>query len=105
VSFLYLDAEPSKVLVTQFRADLDEGFFKKVDVRGGDIAYPEVNGTHGYWIAGDPHLFYYVADGRFLEETIRLVGHVLLWEEGDITYRIEGSDSLARALEIAASLR
>jgi hypothetical protein len=33
------------------------------------------------------------------------VGTTLAWQRGDILYRIEGDFDLARALEIAASLR
>ena len=93
------------VLITQFEASVDEGFFKKVSADGGEVRFVPVAGTTGYWVTGEPHLFYYVdADGAYREETVRLAGNVLLWESGRLTYRIEGAASLSAAQEIAASL-
>lgn len=103
VSFVFRSTDNEKILVTQFVAELDEGFFKKITGSGGEVSFPEVNGTGGYWVSGS-HVFYYVADGEFVEETVRIAGPVLLWEERGVTYRIEGAGSLAAALEIAASL-
>ena len=36
---------------------------------------------------------------------VRRAGDVLLWEEGGVTYRIEGAPSLDEALAVAGSLR
>ena len=102
VSF-FVEGEPKPALVTQFVAQLDEGFFKKISGSGGEVEFPDVNGTPGYWVSGS-HVFYYVADGEFVEETVRIAGPVLLWEESGVTYRIEGAGSLAEALGIASSL-
>ena len=108
ISILYpgpTDPDHREFLVMEFQADLEEGFFKKVAVNGGEISYPLVGDAHGYWI-GDPHEFYYVdADGAFRQDTARLAGKVLLWERDGITYRVEGADSLNEALHIALSLR
>ena len=38
----------------------------------------------GLWIAGEQHVIYW------LEAPPRLAGNVLLWEDGGVTYRIEG---------------
>ena len=65
-----------------------------------------VNGAHGLWISGAPHVFRY-ADraGNFREEARRLAGNVLLWEERGLTFRLEGARTKAVALAIAASVR
>jgi len=102
VSF-FVDGERKPALVTQFVAQLDEGFFKKISGSGGEVEFPDVNGTPGFWVSGS-HVFYYVADGEFVEESVRIAGPVLLWEEAGVTYRIEGARSMAEALEIASSL-
>jgi hypothetical protein len=103
VSF-YVTLDGNKALVTQFVADLEESFFKKVDATGGSVEFPNVNGIPGYWVGGT-HVIYYVTDGEFLEDSLRQAGPALLWEEGGVTYRIEGAGSLDRALALAATLR
>jgi hypothetical protein len=100
------DLSEADLLITQFEASVDEAYFKKVSVTGGRLRFVTVRGTTGYWVGGEPHLFYYVdSDGVPRQETIRLAGNVLLWEEDGITFRIEGADTLSDALEIAGSLR
>jgi len=110
VSFLYphdaRDVSEADLLITQFRASVDEGYFKKVPSQGGRVRFVTVRGTTGYWVGGEPHAFYYVdSDGVPGQETFRLADDVLLWEENGITYRIEGAPSLGDALAIAESLR
>ncbi|MDQ3915116.1 MAG: hypothetical protein M3323_07265 [Actinomycetota bacterium] len=98
--------EDVDLLVTQFVASLDGEFFKKIASGGADVRYTRVGSSEAFWIGGDPHLFYYVdEDGEPRTETVRLAGRVLLWEDGGITYRVEGADSLRAALRIARSLR
>jgi hypothetical protein len=59
----------------------------------------------GYWLTGAPHVISYVdADGVVVDETVRLAGNVLLWEQDGVTFRIESLLSRAEALEIASSL-
>jgi hypothetical protein len=63
-----------------------------------------VSGRPGLWIA-DPHVIAYVdRSGRFVSDTARRSGPVLLWERGGVTYRIEGLRSLADAQAVAATL-
>ena len=65
-----------------------------------------VNGGPGYWIEGEPHLFFYRdRSGNVRDETIRLAGNVLLWEQGELTLRLEGDLRLPQALRIAKSFR
>lgn len=65
-----------------------------------------VDGAPGYWISGEPHMFWYLAvDGSFIEDSRRLVGDTLVWERDGVLYRIEGAVSKTRALEIAESMR
>lgn len=93
------------LLVTQFVASVDGMFIKKLALQGADVTYATVGTSTGYWVGGE-HLFYYVdADGRPREETVRLAGKVLLWEEGPVTYRVEGAPSLRAALRVARGLR
>lgn len=61
----------------------------------------EVNDQPAYWIEGDHLLQIPEANGDL--ET-RLVGNVLLWTEGDVTYRLEGVPTIDDAVIIAESL-
>lgn len=71
-----------------------------------EIRPVDVGGHSGAWITGDPHQVTYVLpDGQLAVDSVRVVGDVLVWEEDDITYRIEGARSLEAAVEIATSLR
>jgi len=95
------------LLLTQFRGDiLTTNIFAKG--LGPDTLLEEVtvNGGRGFWIEGEVHLFFYVdAEGRTQTETFRLARNVLLWEQGDLTLRLEFGGSRDEALRIAASMR
>ncbi len=93
------------VLITEFRADFGPDSFEKLIQKGVRVEGVTVNGQPGYWVAGGNHFFYYRnADGRVVDETMRLVGDTLIWSDGGLTLRIEGAPSLAAAKELAASL-
>jgi hypothetical protein len=66
---------------------------------GTDLEEVEVNGERGYWISGKPHLLSPIGGKK------RLAGNTLLWEQGDLTLRLESSLSRKEALEIAHSVR
>jgi hypothetical protein len=104
------DAEPVSdvsVLITEFEANLETGaFVKKLAGSGTIIRRVEVNGTEGYWLSGDAHSFFYRdADGNVVQESLRLVANVLLWEQDGLTLRVETTGTLRGAQAIAASLR
>jgi hypothetical protein len=64
-----------------------------------------VGGVHGYWIEGDPHVFFFFdPQGRVQTETTRLAANVLLWESGDLTLRLESALTHDAALRIAESV-
>lgn len=73
--------------------------FDKRNVR--QIEETVVDGRWALWIDG-PHLLQ-SSDGN--PELRRLVqGHVLLWQQGDVTYRLETDLPLAEAKKVAESL-
>jgi hypothetical protein len=105
VSFLYGSAAEPRALFTQFRAGVDEVFFKKVS-SDTDVETLQVGGQPGFFLSGAPHFFAYVdVNGRFREESVRLAANVLLWERDELTLRLEGDVSRAEALGIARSVR
>ncbi len=95
------------LLVTQNRGDVDEGLANKlVDSGLGRVTRVKVGNDDGYWFFGQPHVFWYIAeDGSVVEDSRRRVGNTLVWQHGDVLYRIEGDIGQDAALEIAASLR
>ena len=65
-----------------------------------------VNGEPGFWIAGDFHeVLYLDANGESIADSVRLAGNVLLWEQGDLTLRLESALTKSEALRIARSIR
>jgi hypothetical protein len=64
-----------------------------------------VNGQPGAWIPSVHEIGYLDRSGRFVRDTVRRSGPVLLWERDGVTYRIEGLHSLAAAQRVASSLR
>ena len=93
-------------LVVEFRGRIDEALFGKVAGAGTRIEDLTVNGGKGFWIEGEPHLFFYINEaGNPQSETLRLAGNTLLWEQDGVTFRLEAQVSRDEALRIAASFR
>ncbi len=94
------------LLLTEFRGDLEPGFFGKGLGPGTRLVEVRVRGVTGYWIEGMPHLFFYRdSSGNVRDETLRLAANTLIWEEAGVTVRIESSLRQDQALRIAESLR
>ena len=71
-------------------------------VKPTTIQETSVNGERAIWTVGPYPLRLYNGDIEFM----RLInGHVLIWEEGNITYRLETDLSLEEAIKIAESLQ
>ena len=95
-------------LVTQFRGSIEDPVLKKIVAGEQDtqLRPVRVNGSRGYWISGEPHFITYIGpDGEPREETVRLVGNVLLWAQDGVTLRIESALPRREALAIAESMR
>jgi hypothetical protein len=96
------------LLVFEFQGTFNPEFLQKVvGGPGGTVVEPvQVNEGAGYWIAGAPHEVMLVdRHGRPFPETVRLAGNTLVWQQGDLTMRIEGRFGKAQALRIANSVR
>jgi hypothetical protein len=64
-----------------------------------------VRGRPGLWITGTHHQVPYLdRDGMLRFGSSRPTGHVLLWEEDGVTYRVEGFAHQASASEIASTI-
>jgi hypothetical protein len=91
--------------VVEFAAPPDGAVMAKfVDPRTR-VARTEIGSASGYWITGTHHEIAYLdRDNQVRTATMHTTGHVLTWSDGGVTFRIEGPETLARALAIAASL-
>ncbi|MFN2593542.1 MAG: hypothetical protein ABR579_01480 [Actinomycetota bacterium] len=92
------------MLVTEFGADINPDFVKKLISSGATITGAFVNGAQAYWIEGAHYYMYMDAKGEVRQDTLRLSSNALIWERDGVTLRIEGSFSKARALQIARSM-
>jgi hypothetical protein len=72
---------------------------------GASVTALEVDGAPGFWIEGPPHLIRYRGpEGQERTEMTRLVGDTLVWQSGDVLYRVESGLGLERTLRIAESI-
>ena len=74
---------------------------------GRDVVDPvTVDGQPGFWISGDPHIFFYRAsDGQSIDDPRRWVGDALFWSDGTTTWRLETAAGREAAIRIAEGLR
>jgi hypothetical protein len=64
-----------------------------------------VGGRAAFWVQGEHYLFFHDGSGELNMASARLVsGNVLVWQQGDLTYRLETDASLEEAVRIAESL-
>jgi hypothetical protein len=93
------------VLITEADGRVDANFFGKLIGNGTTVEEVAVNGHRGWWIAGQPHVVFYIdANGNVRDATLRLATNTLLIDDNGTVIRIEGDLTKAQALEIAASL-
>jgi hypothetical protein len=93
------------VLITEANGAVDAQFFGKMLGDGTTLEEVTVNGHKGYWISGQPHIFFFIdANGQFRTETMRLATNTLIIDDNGTVIRIEGDLTKAQALGIAASL-
>ena len=93
-------------LLGQFRGTVQAGLFQKLLGPDSQVVATTVAGQPGYWITGSPHLFLYQdPNGVVRQESIRLAGNTLIWEQGGITFRLESALDEEGALKVAESVR
>lgn len=93
------------LLLTEFRATMEAGFFGKVAEPGTTIEALSVRGQPAYWLSGAPHAFFYRSpNGEIYPDTLRLAANTLVWQSGAVTLRVEGDITRAQALAIANAL-
>ncbi len=98
---VWLDPQPPGQVLFSLHI-LEPGDYSIEKIQPIILERTTVNGETAYWTNG-PYMLR--LKNRVLD-TIRLVeGHVLMWTEGEITYRLESNLSLEEAVRLAESLR
>lgn len=92
------------LLMTEFQGSVDDGFFNKVVGADTTVQRVQVGGRDGFWLHGDPHIFFWQGADGFVDDPRRWVGDVLLWSDGPITYRLETSLGRDDAIRLAESM-
>jgi hypothetical protein len=106
VTFVYGSIEQPRLLLSQVRGSVWDGFVKKVGSLGTSVEEVEVEAGRGLFISGDPHFVMYRArDGSIREDSAYLAGTTLLWNRGDVLLRLEADVGRETALELARSVR
>jgi hypothetical protein len=95
------------LLLTEFRGQ-STPFMDKMRLRTSRTLSTSVSGHTAFWLE-DPHVIivrYGSPHARITPQPRRLVkGHVLLWEDGPVSLRLESELPLEQARRIARSLR
>jgi hypothetical protein len=91
-------------LLAQFVGDVEAPLLRKV-VAPGAIEPASVAGRPGFWVSGAHRVGMLDRGGSFATDTVRLAGDTLLWEDGDVSLRLETGLDRAGAEAAAASLR
>lgn len=90
------------IRIDQFGGGLDPVFDKFTTAE--DIHHVTVGAAPGIWV-DRPHVVLYTDDhGATHDEGARLAASTLIWEDGGVTYRVEGDLTETEALAIAGSM-
>jgi hypothetical protein len=93
------------LLVTEARGQVATDFFGKMLGPDATLEQVTVAGHQGYWIAGKPHIFFFLdADGNVRNETMRLATNTLIFDDNGTIIRIEGDLTKAQALQMYTSM-
>jgi hypothetical protein len=101
-SVVYGDPDEPRLVLSQARGAVYDGFIKKTGGRGTIIREVTVDGERGLFVDGPDHFVMFLDEnGAISDERTYLAGTVLLWNRGDLLLRLEGDLTLAQALELA----
>lgn len=92
------------LIVMSFDGTVEPAFFQKAIGAGSTVESVDVVGRGGFWISGDPHVFFYATDDGTVADERRWVGDALVWSDGTTTYRIETAQGQEAALALARAM-
>lgn len=104
-SLVYGDPERPRLVLSQLRGGVYEGFVKKAGGGGTTVEPVTVGGEPGLFVSGDEHfVMFRDENGMIADERTYLAGTVLLWNRGELLLRLEGDLTRDEALELAESV-
>jgi hypothetical protein len=104
-SVVYGDPARPRLVLSQARGAIYDGFVKKTGGRGTTILHVTVDGEPGLFVDGDEHfVMFRDENGQISDEQTYLAGTVLLWNRGELLLRLEGDLTRDEALELARSV-
>jgi len=93
----------TSVLLAELQGD-QMGLTKKFAAPGTTVE-PAPIGSFGLWLEGGKHvLMWSAASGEIRQMERRLAGNVLIWAEGNRTYRLEGGLNMGQMLELGRQI-
>jgi hypothetical protein len=92
--------QPDKVKLSLHMVASDAFIFGKLEPKV--IAQTTVRGQSAVWAVGP---YFLMKRGGDVDQMRFITGQVLIWQEGEVTYRLETDESLEEAKKIAESLR
>lgn len=94
------------LLLIEFPGKVDSAFLEKMIGPDATLETVRVNAQPGFWLSGAPHgLVYLDPQGNAEQDTFRLAGNTLVWNQAGLAIRIEAAVSKDQAQSLAASLR
>jgi hypothetical protein len=101
---VYGDPDEPRLVLSQARGAVYDGFIKKMGRSGTIVRQVEVDGEPGLFVDGPDHFVMFLDEnGQISDERTYLAGTVLLWNRGDLLLRLEGDFTQAEALRLAES--
>jgi hypothetical protein len=98
VSLLWGTPDDVRLLLTEFRG---QAFVEKLLTPDVQVERVSVNGRLGAWLEQPHAVMFKDPQGQVRDNRARLAGKTLLWQDGEVTLRLEGDLSKAEALRIA----
>jgi hypothetical protein len=104
-SLVYGPVERPRLVLSQLRGTVWDGFVKKAAGTGTTVEAVTVDGERGLFVTGDSHYVMFIDENSSItDEPTYLAGTVLLWNRGPLLLRLEGDLTRAEALELAESV-
>jgi hypothetical protein len=105
VSVVYGDSSRPRLVLSQARGAIFDGFIKKTGSRDTIIRRVTVDGEPGLFVDGADHFVMFLDEnGEISDEPTDLAGTVLLWNRGPLLLRLEGDRILGEAIALAKSV-
>ena len=104
-SVVYGDPARPRLVLSQARGAVYDGFIKKTGAGGTTIRYVTVDGEPGLFVDGADHFVMFLNErGEISDELTFLAGTVLLWNRGPLLLRLEGDLVIGEAVALAKSV-